>query len=80
MSADAYEMLKKIRMDLTNAQAKITDLQSILTELNITDTGRPRCPSCGLSFRNSLVRDEHVYTSHDGPEPAHWILAEQHST
>ena len=79
MSADAFEMLKKIRMDLTNAQAKITDLQSILTELNLTDTTRPKCPTCGLSFKSSSVRDEHLYVSHAGPEPAHWIAAEQRS-
>lgn len=77
MSQDAFEMLKKIRMDLTAAQAKITDLSSLLTELNLTDTTRPKCPTCKLSFKNSSALDEHVYHAHDGPTPAAWLHAEQ---
>ncbi len=79
MSADAFEMLRKIRMDLTNAQAKITDLANILNELNVKDTSRPKCPKCGISFKNGSVLDEHLYHSHEGPEPAHWIAAERQS-
>lgn len=76
MSPDPYELLKKLRMDLSNAQAKITDLDTILRELNLTLDSRPKCSVCGLSFKNSLLRDEHVYVTHDGPEPAHWVQAE----
>lgn len=79
MSADAFEMLAKIRMDLTAAQAKITDLSSILTELNLTAHSRPKCPKCGLSFKSSSVLDEHMYVSHNGPEPPAWVLAEEMS-
>lgn len=79
MTQDPYELLKKIRMDLSAAQAKITDLSSLLSELNLKDLSRPTCPTCGLSFKSSLVRDEHVYVMHDGPEPAHWVRAEEMS-
>ena len=74
---DPYELLKKIRMDLSAAQAKITDLSSLLNELNVKDTSRPKCPKCGISFKNGSVLDEHLYISHQGPEPAHWLAAEE---
>ncbi len=76
---DPYELLKKLRMDLTNAQAKITDLDTMLRELNLTLSTRPKCAVCGLSFKNALVRDEHLYHAHDGPEPPHWVRAEEMS-
>ncbi len=77
MSQDAFDMLKRIRMDLTAAQAKITDLNNILSEMNLTDRARPKCSTCGLSFKHSLARDEHLYHAHDGPEPPAWLAAEQ---
>lgn len=73
---DAYKLLRNIRMDLTAAQAKITDLFAILNDLDLEDKPRPRCPHCGLTFRFETSRDEHVYHAHDGPEPAHWVRAE----
>ncbi len=77
MSSDAFDLLKRIRMDLTAAQAKITDLQKILTELNLKDSPRPTCPTCGLSFKGASLRDEHVYHTHDGPVPPGWLAAEE---
>lgn len=76
MSKDPYELIKQIRMDLSAAQAKITDLSSCLVEFNLKDLNRPTCPTCGLSFKHSSARDEHLYHAHDGPEPAHWVEAE----
>ena len=79
MSQDAYDMLKRIRMDLSAAQAKITDLARILNEHNLKDGTRPTCPTCGLSLKNNLMLDEHLYHAHDGPEPPHWRRAEEMS-
>lgn len=73
---DPWELIKKIRMDLSAAQAKITDLSSCLNEMNLQNTQRPRCSVCGLTFKNGLVRDEHLYHQHGGPEPEHWAKAE----
>ncbi len=35
-----------------------------------------RC-ECGLGFGSEGKLAEHRYTSHDGPEPAHWLAAEE---
>ena len=35
------------------------------------------CPKCRLPFKAKTLLDEHVYTSHDGPEPAHWQALEE---
>src|SRR6266540_3061047 len=33
------------------------------------------CPHCQLPFKAQTQLGEHLYHSHDGPEPAHWIDA-----
>lgn len=73
---DAHKLLREIRMDLTAAQAKITDLGKLLGELQLEDRPRPRCPHCGLSFRFNALLAEHVYVTHDGPVPNHYLTAE----
>ena len=32
---------------------------------------------CGIAFGSEYKLAEHRYTSHDGPEPAHWLAAEE---
>jgi hypothetical protein len=73
---DAYDLLRQIRMDATAIQAKISDLFTILNQLQLQDTKRPECPECGLTFHTITQRDEHLYLSHDGSVPAHWLAAE----
>jgi hypothetical protein len=73
---DAYDLLRSIRMDLTAAQARITDLFNILNELHLEDVKRPACPECGITFRTTTQRDEHLYLTHDGGVPTHWLDAE----
>lgn len=34
------------------------------------------CLDCGVTFRSVTRLAEHAYTSHDAPDPAHWIEAE----
>ena len=77
MSQDMFEMAKRIRMDLSAAQAKLTDLVAMISAANIPDTTRPTCSTCGLSFKHSLARDEHLYHAHDGPVPPAWVAAEE---
>jgi hypothetical protein len=74
--ADVYEMLQKVRYDLTAAQAKLTDAFNILRELNLPQQPTTDCPTCGLKFRGPLTLAEHLHISHDGPIPEHWLLAE----
>lgn len=69
---DVYEMLRKIRYDLTAAQGKLTDVFSMLGELNVQDTPAHQCDRCGVTFRAPTLLAEHVYNSHAGPEPEHW--------
>jgi hypothetical protein len=76
---DAYDTLRAIRMDATALQARITDLFNILNELNLQDTKRPPCPDCGLTFKTTAMLDEHLYLSHVGPVPPHWLAAEARS-
>jgi hypothetical protein len=73
---DVYEMLRKIRYDLTAAQGKLTDVFSMLGELNLQDTPAHQCERCGAIFRGAAPLAEHVYQSHDGPEPEHWLRIE----
>ncbi len=77
MSQEVFDMVKRIRMDLTAAQAKVTELTNMLSAMNLKDQARPTCPTCGLSFKHSLARDEHVYHTHDGPVPPGWLAAEE---
>lgn len=76
---DVYDMLRKIRYDLTNAQGKLTDVFSMLAELNLQDTPAHRCDLCGAVFRGATLLAEHGYQSHDGPVPAHWAAIEARS-
>lgn len=75
-AADTYELLKKIRYDLTAAQAKLTDAMNNISQLDIGDDS-VRCPNCNTRFRGALSLAEHLHLSHDGPLPAHWEQAER---
>lgn len=46
-AGDAHEIVKKIRYDLTAAQAKLTELQAALNALDVPDRPKTVCPECG---------------------------------
>ena len=73
---DVLEIAKTIRYDLTALQAKVTDLLNAIGKLNLPDPSRSICPECGVSLSGPLKLAEHLYVSHDGPEPQHWLEAE----
>lgn len=76
--AEALTELDRIRKDLTNAQAKLTDVKNaIAAHPDSEGDPRPRCPHCNVQLRGQLALAEHVHTSHDGPIPDHWIAAER---
>lgn len=74
---DVVETLKRIRYDLTAAQAKVTDALNYLGELNLPERDEARCPICDTKLKGPLSLAEHVYTSHDGPLPEHYAVAER---
>lgn len=69
---DIFELLRKIRYDLTAAQAKLTDATNALAALNLPKATDLEC-HCGLRFGSKYKLDEHTYQSHDGPVPQHWL-------
>ncbi len=74
---EALALAQKIRMDLTNAQGKLTDVIEALAALPDTASERPVCPTCGVRLRGPNSLAEHVYNRHGGPVPEHYAAAEK---
>lgn len=77
---EIVQQAKRIRLDLTALQGKVTELLQMAAKLPEPDErARPRCPEphCGLQFRGPRSLAEHAYHVHDGPEPEHWRETEQ---
>lgn len=74
--ADALAECRRIRMDLTNAQAKLTDVINALAAHPDADRERPRCHHCDLSFRGPLSLAEHLHLRHGEELPAHQAAAD----
>jgi hypothetical protein len=56
--ADLEAIAKKLRMDLSNAQGKLTDLMNGMAELasKLPDQGEKlACPQCGVQFSGTEV-------------------------
>ena len=68
-------LVKAANYDLTSAKAKLSEIERQVAALNLDQTPDHRC-ECGLTFRSASRLAEHVYTSHDGPEPEAWVRAE----
>lgn len=75
--ADSLEECRRIRMDLTAAQAKLTDVINAIAAHPDSNKPRPQCPSCGTYFRGELALAEHEFNTHNGPVPTHYLAAEQ---
>lgn len=73
---DALNDARRLRMDLTNAQAKLTDIIEALAAHPDAELPRPKCPVCGTTFRGERSLSEHAYHAHDGPVPQHYLEAE----
>lgn len=72
-----WEAADALQMDLRAANAKLTELRSQIAALNLKPPAAFSCPICGIQFKSTAKLEEHVYTSHDGPLPAHYAHAEQ---
>lgn len=71
--SDLYARLKHLRVQCTAVQSGITDVVNMLNEMGLSQRPDSVCPTCTLSVRDELVLAEHIYTSHDGPLPDHWV-------
>ncbi len=74
---DTLAELKRIRMDLTNAQAKLTDAMNLIASMPIPPDSTRTCDICGVTTRGPNALAEHIHTSHDGPVPEAWLEAER---
>lgn len=75
--ADVYRQLRAMREDLTKMQGRVTDIVNMLNTFNFPDAEAEKCPHCDLKFKGPLSLAEHVYNSHDGPVPEHYLAAER---
>lgn len=70
-------LVKKLRYDLTGMQGKVSELLRALAALDLPEPSQRECEKCHAMFPGKLSLAEHVYLSHEGPEPEHWLEAER---
>ena len=73
---EILELAKKIRYDLTALQTKLSELLRMAGNLKAPDQSQHTCPTCHLHFQRLDKLAEHLYITHDGPDPPHWLKAE----
>lgn len=71
-----FQLAKELRYECTAMQGKISDLLALLADLNLPEPSRRTCPECGLQLPGEHKLAEHLYLSHDGKDPEHWLEAE----
>jgi transposase len=65
---EVFEVVRKLRYDLTAAQAKVTDLLNQLAALNLEPAQRQSCPKCGIPLKGGeRTLAMHIQNVHDGP-------------
>jgi len=73
-------VLKKVRYDLTAAQAKVSEAMRMVASLDLGESGdRVPCPRCGTRLLGPQTLAEHLYVSHAGPVPEHYAAIEARS-
>ena len=73
---DIWKVADAIQMDLGAAQAKMVQLRAKLAAVDLPGKEQTTCPRCGAKLPGALTLAEHLYVSHDGPTPAHWVALE----
>jgi hypothetical protein len=72
--------LKKLRYDLTSMQVKVSEAIRFAASLDLPAPSQRTCEKCSAVFPGKLSLAEHVYLSHGGPEPEHWLEAERRAS
>lgn len=76
MSKDELlDLAEALRSDLTDALAKLSELQREIAALDLPELEAATCP-CRAKFRGPVALSEHIYLAHDGPLPATWERAD----
>lgn len=73
---DVWRIADTLQQTLRAASAQLVELRAQLAALDIPDTIRVACEACGLTFRGPASLSEHLYVSHSGPLPEHWLRAD----
>jgi len=73
---DTLKTLRDMRRDLTNLQQRLSEVIRSVAELPASQDSSLRCPTCGVKLRGQRSLAEHLYYSHDGSEPPHFVQAE----
>lgn len=69
-------LVAALRTDLTDALAKLSELQREIAALDLPEQEAATCPQCRAKFRGPVALSEHIYLAHDGPLPATWERAD----
>lgn len=64
---DIHELLKLMRMDLSQLQARLTDLSKMVATLKLDQPRTWICWICGISCPSELVMLDHRVGVHDDP-------------
>lgn len=63
-----FEVLRRIRMDLTDAQMKVTEALNMLSAMNLPVKAPENvCPQCGHGFYGERELAFHLANVHGGP-------------
>jgi hypothetical protein len=64
---EVFEVLRKIRYDLTAAQAKVTEALNLLGAMSLPASAKIECQRCGVWLGGELALATHLQNVHDGP-------------
>lgn len=81
MSAEhpLHNLAAEIGRDLGAAQGKLTELMRQIGEYDLPIPVGVECPKCGIERASERLLAEHLYSSHDGPVPDHYLDIEARS-
>jgi len=71
-----WQLLDRLQMDIRSMDAKLVEIRSLISQLQLAPPTRHLCVDCGAVHRHSQALAEHRYRCHDGPVPAHYLAAE----
>ena len=74
-----HDLAMLIRYDLTAAQGKLTEFMRQIGEYDLPIPVGIECPKCGIERASEHLLAEHLYSSHDGPVPDHYLDIESRS-